>query len=302
MQSGQQISADSDLTCGVCVECAMLGAGNYHPRNYRPPAAMQGSREPGAPAGTKVEVAAVRPTVKRGMCSRGMSYAEAAASMPPPGNSTPPGSSMSAVIPWSSHSSTSSPAKCCKPPLSTAGSKSGIRGTVENSRPTRHFFRTGPGIGAGGAGAHPILGVASPSNVVRGDAGCAEMLTFEGPRDSASVEDSKYSAGGGADAGADATLGIASPWTANVAGSTVKKMPLKQPRGPRGVNSNPGLSMLKQAHARMHARMHARPWSIRGTHAILPAQARGLGPEGLALIRFFAARPHAHPHKRTYTY
>ena len=202
----------------------------------------------------------MRPTVKRAMCSlsRGMSYAEAAASMPPPGNSTPPGSSMSAVNPWSSHSSTSSPAKCCKPPLSTAGSKSGIRGTVEHSRPTRHFFRTGAGIGAGGAGAHAIPGVASPSNVVRGDAACAGMLIFETSKDSASAEDSKYSAGGGADAKTDAILGVASPWSPNVAGSTVKKMPLKQPRGPRGVNSNPGLNMLKQAHARMHARTHAR--------------------------------------------
>jgi len=61
-------------------------------------------------------------------------------------------------------------------------------------------------------------------------------------------------------------------------------------------------SMHARTHACTHARMHARPWSIRGTHAILPAQARGLGPGGLALIRFFAARPHAHAHKRTYTY
>jgi hypothetical protein len=226
------------------------------------------------------------------MTSIGMSYAEAAAS-PPPSNS-PPGNSQSVVRPWSSHSSSSSPAKCCKPPLSTAGSKSGNSGIVEHSRPTCHFPRTGAGIGAGG-GAHPILGVASPSNVARGDGACERMLTFQDAKNSALVQDSKDSKGS-AEGGAQPILGVASPSTIKVARSPVKKMPPKQPRGPRGVNSNPGLNILEQA----HTPMHARPWSIRGQHAMLSAQARGLGPEGVALIRLFAARPRAHPHKRTY--
>jgi hypothetical protein len=87
------------LTCVMQFMCGMshafTGAGKYHARNYLPPAAMQGSRDSVAPAGTKVEMAAslaacapvrateVRATVKRvmtsiGMSSIGMRYAEAA--------------------------------------------------------------------------------------------------------------------------------------------------------------------------------------------------------------------------------